>query len=91
VFNSSLVRYLFVLSTIAIGFAIVQISPATAGGDDTAYQRADQAKAVQRADTFNWQHWNVIHSDEQSVCRERNGNFVCLTKSSSRNVNWNVR
>jgi hypothetical protein len=69
----------------------MQVLPANAGGDDAAYQKSEQSKAVQRADTFNWQHWNVIHSDGQSVCRERNGDRVCLTKSSSRNVNWKTQ
>lgn len=40
------------------------------------------------AQILNWRDWSSPYRYEENLCRESNGNLVCLSLESSRKMRW---
>lgn len=47
-----------------------------------------QLKCQRRIRTFDWKYWNQTVQPESSICRERNGNVICLDANATKRLRW---
>lgn len=94
----SLKGSLLLLSSIGILSLIFSIPKALAGGgDEIALTDPNgnpasvnaQNKSVGSTPTFlDWAKWKTPISNGETVCREKDGNIICVSPSQSQNLKW---
>ncbi|MEP0873111.1 hypothetical protein NDA01_25440 [Trichocoleus desertorum AS-A10] len=75
-------------------------SPASAGGSDSprSTQITEDAQLdkmlnaknelKEQFQTFDWRHWSQPYSKGDNLCREHDGNIVCLTLEALKKLRW---
>ncbi len=94
----SLKRSLLLLSSIGFLSIIFNTPKALAGGGDESVftdangnliENPSQNKSVGFIPTFfDWSKWQTLTQNDQVVCREKDGNVVCISSSQAQNLRW---
>ena len=78
------------------------VQPANAGGGDMPIPanfvpRTDDQLTIQqlgarnKAQTFSWSLWSKHYLDGDRMCRQYNGDIVCFSPESSKQLNWKIQ
>jgi len=94
----SLKGSLLLLASIGMFSLVFNIPNALAGGgDEISFTDADgnlieskpQNQSVGFIPTFfDWSKWQPPTQNTQIVCREKDGNVVCISSSQAQNLRW---
>ena len=94
----SLNRILLLLTSIGVVSLVLNISEAFAGGgDEIASTDANgnlidvttQNQSVGSIPTFlDWSKWQMPTQNDQTICRKKDGNIVCISPSQAQNLRW---
>jgi hypothetical protein len=73
--------------------------PAKAGSSPLPHQftpqtdeslTAEQIDRRQTIQTVPWNHWSQPYTQNKSICRQYQGNEICLSVSAARRLNWPI-
>ncbi len=94
----SLRKSLLLLSSIGILSFILSVPKALAGGgDEVALTDANgnlievnsQNQSIGSIPTFlDWAKWQTPTSDGQTICRQKDGNTICVSPAQAQSLRW---
>lgn len=87
---------------LCLGFGVLAVaSPAQSGGFEidandnsqvhpTEVNVSEQQKPQSQRQSIllDWRQWGSSYLDGENLCRERNGNIICVTTESANNLHW---
>jgi hypothetical protein len=100
--TKSLASTVAAVSTLAVSFSglgislFLDASPAQAGGSDepipSTTSRSTTASNEKLSELFllNWDKWGTPYWLNSSICRESQGNIVCLSPQEAQEIRWEI-
>lgn len=86
---------------LCVGIGVFSYEPSVqAGGFELNEEGSSQKDSVEirpsslqdqrepSSQLLNWKDWSQPYIDRDNVCRENNGNIVCLSAESARYMHW---